>query len=254
MINLRKTFKPGACAANRCTAEPYVRMADGIELCVKHAPAYKPTCDGEQTPPTGEPPASMTAASTLAIPARADLVQTQEDAAVAFKDRVTPKLPAKITSDKQMQAIGALAAHAQGKIGELEKDRKAAIADALSLQRRINGWFKPAVAAYEAVKEQCHDLMTGYRREQAAARQAALDSGDHETAMATRPAELPAGTHARSNGWGFKVVDASAVPREFLCVDSARVQAVVDAQRERTSIPGIDVFEHEATLVTRGAK
>lgn len=98
--------------------------------------------------------------------------------------------------------------------------------------------------------------MDAYVEDNEAQRQALLEAGDHEAAMALPAAELAAGTHRRSNGWGFRVVNIDLVPPEFTerVVNAAKVQGVVDAQREKTSIPGIEVFENKPTLVTRGAK
>ena len=63
------------------------------------------------------------------------------------------------------------------------------------------------------------------------------------------PAVKAQGTSLRKD-LKWRVVDPGAVPREFLALDRAKVEAVFRIQREKMSIPGIEVYE-ETTVVTR---
>jgi len=46
----------------------------------------------------------------------------------------------------------------------------------------------------------------------------------------------------------WRVVDLNAVPREFLALDRARVEQVFRVQREKMSIPGIEVYFDETVV------
>lgn len=59
------------------------------------------------------------------------------------------------------------------------------------------------------------------------------------------------GTHLRKE-FKWRVVDLAAVPREFLALDRAKIEAVFRIQREKTTIPGIEIYE-ETTVVSRAS-
>jgi len=63
------------------------------------------------------------------------------------------------------------------------------------------------------------------------------------------PAAKAEGTHLRKET-KWRVIDFAAVPREFLALDRARVEQVFRIQREKMSIPGIEVYFDE-TVVSR---
>jgi len=50
----------------------------------------------------------------------------------------------------------------------------------------------------------------------------------------------------------WRVVDLAAVPREFLTLDRARIEAIFRVQREKMAIPGIETYE-ESTVVSRAS-
>jgi hypothetical protein len=189
---------------------------------------------------------------TAAPDIRAEIVQPIEVEALALRDRMQA-MPFAIANQAQLDATCALASALQTKIKTAETQRKRATQPLVAAKREIDSWFKPAIEAYQAAKAICTRAMSDYMIAQNAQRAAALQAGDHTTAMAIAPAQLPAGSHTRRNGWSFRVTTPAAVPREFLAVDAARVQAVVNEQREKTAIPGIEAFELEPTIVVRGA-
>ena len=79
------------------------------------------------------------------------------------------------------------------------------------------------------------------------------DAGLAEEAKATREAPLMvpvpkpeepmkvAGTAVRTS-WTFEVVDAAAVPREYLMPDEKKIGGVVRAMKDATNIPGVRVY------------
>ena len=51
--------------------------------------------------------------------------------------------------------------------------------------------------------------------------------------------------------WKFRITGTSLVPRQYLIVDEDAVGAVVRALKERTSIPGIEVYSEVSVAVSR---
>ena len=57
----------------------------------------------------------------------------------------------------------------------------------------------------------------------------------------------PSSTTYVQKRWTFRVVDATAIPREFMLVDEVKIRKVVLAMKEQTNIPGIEAFQ-EASI------
>jgi len=72
-----------------------------------------------------------------------------------------------------------------------------------------------------------------------------------ETKLATPlpPPVKAEGTHLRKN-WTYEVTDITKVPREYLVLDSVKVNAIVRADKEKTNIPGIRAYQ-ETSVSTR---
>lgn len=242
MFNLVQKPKPGQCPARRCKGASAGDDPNPHGLCTRHRDIWLDA---------GQPDLGASAAAPVAGGAtdlRAEVVQPIEVEAFALRD----KLPGlQVASQEQLDAVGALKRHIQTRLRETEDQRKRATSHLVKAKREIDSWFKPATEAYTVAKAACDRAMSEYLASREAERTAALQSGDHDTAMSIAPPALPAGTHARRK-WLWRVTDPAAVPREFLAVDAARVTAVVNDQREKTAIPGIEVYE-DTTLVTRGS-
>ena len=237
-MKLKKTPKDGVCDAMRCTAEPFVTRDGGVKLCVKHGPLYDPSehLGYDSTALVAPDPGPAL---------RSEVVHIEADA-LDWQDRLTA---VQVNSPEELEAVGQLASYVQGKLKEVEAQRKRATAPLTQAKKEIDSWFRPAKDAYTAAKQACSAAMSRYTAEKRAEQAQALASGDHETAMAVAVPALPAGTHSRRS-WTFRVTDPAVVPREFLAVDAARVMVVVNDARESTSIPGIQAYENEI-LVTR---
>lgn len=241
MFNLAQKPKPGQCPARRCKGASVGDDPNPHGLCTRHRDIWLDA---------GQPDLGATSIATGATDGdlRVEVVQPIEVEAFTLRDQL-PGL--EITTQEQLDAVGVLKRHIQTRLRETEDQRLRATSHLVKAKREIDSWFKPAVEVYGAAKAACDQAMGAYFAAQGAARTAALQAGDHATAMAIAPPTLPAGTHARPR-WLWRVTDPAAVPREFLAVDAARVTAVVNDQREKTSIPGIEVYE-DTTLVTRGS-
>lgn len=70
-------------------------------------------------------------------------------------------------------------------------------------------------------------------------------------AVVEAPAKL-AGVSTRQD-WDFEIVDANAIPREFLVVDEKKVRAYVKAMKSDAKIPGVRVFAKEV-IAARAAR
>lgn len=102
------------------------------------------------------------------------------------------------------------------------------------------------------------------REEAALAKAAALEAeGKHISAtLALHEADKPApiimpdpvadapsvsGIHLRDN-WKWRVVDENAIPREFLQINETMINAVVRSTKEKTKIPGIEVYNEPISV------
>src|SRR5690606_37870114 len=47
---------------------------------------------------------------------------------------------------------------------------------------------------------------------------------------------------AKRVDWKFEIVDASLIPREYLCPDEKKIGAIVKGFKDATNIPGVRVF------------
>ena len=239
-MKLKRKIKPGTCAANRCTeTEGLTEVRPGVWLCAKHA-----------AQPIEESAPAPAATSTALVPVevKAEVVAPLEVEAIGLRDKLAAVT---IVNDAQLAACGELAAHLQKRKSETEKSRKSVTGHLVKAKREIDGWFKPAVAAFDAALATVHKAMSDYQMRCAEERRQALAAGDHSTAMAVSQAALPAGTHERRRIL-WRVTNPAAVPREYWCLDATRIGAVVAQQGLQTSIPGIEAYE-DTTLVTRGA-
>lgn len=141
----------------------------------------------------------------------------------------------------------------------------------------LNGWFKPQADRLAAVERDLKRKMAVFEskeRQRAAAEQARLDAiarrereelearaekaadkGNMEQALAlsaraadTAPkqadvAPVKAAGTGFSDKWGFEVINAAMVPREYLKVDEVKLGAYVRAMKGDAIVPGVRVFK-----------
>lgn len=123
------------------------------------------------------------------------------------------------------------------------------ISGATELRDAITSHYEPVIknahaahkAAVLALKQQLGDVETAIL----IARNLLADFGqEHKEAMPPR-------VQMRS-AWTFRVVDASALPREFLCPDEDKLKAHVKAHGDGVPVPGV-VFERKHTAAVKKA-
>lgn len=101
----------------------------------------------------------------------------------------------------------------------------------LKVTKRIGG----AYLAKEQQKQQ----------EQAAALQKQATQMGLDTSLIPQEAPKPnlGGGRTLVQTWTFRVVDENQVPREYLVLDTKKIQGVVTALKDKTNIPGVEVFK-----------
>jgi hypothetical protein len=165
----------------------------------------------------------------------------------------------------QLEGVSMFARSVSTKRKEIDAERKAVTQPLNAAVKRINGWFKPALETLQATEDHCRKLIGDYHLRQKAEQdrqfreaQEAMASGNVDgasEALASSSAAAPgkaAGTSARVR-WRAVVRDAGLVPREFLQVNLAALDAVaraVPADEQPTPIPGVE-FVPEAHVTLR---
>jgi len=140
--------------------------------------------------------------------------------------------------------------------------RKRATAHMYAAAREVESWFRPLVGALESGEGALKRAMGAYRArvaaEAAAARELAAqaaDAGDAEglhAALSVAAAPPPEGRARVRMVWRVKRIAEGLLPREYWCVDRAKIDAAAKAAKgdEPPVIPGVE-FVREAEI---GAK
>jgi hypothetical protein len=142
------------------------------------------------------------------------------------------------------------------------------IAALKELGTRVKNYFGPMkAAAYKTWKEICgtesNELdkvnaaiallwpkMQAWKAEQERKRQEAVRAADETTRLmieATPVAPKVEGITARAD-WDFEIVDETAIPREFLCPDEAKIRKHIKRYQSEANIRGVRVFRVERVV------
>ena len=156
-----------------------------------------------------------------------------------------------IDNQDSLDIAGELLQKIKGQIKALEVKRLSITKPLLEAKRAMDALFKPAKDAASRVEKLLKASMSKYVDAQTTARTAALQAGNHTEALAVAQPTMPAGVSTRTL-WRFEIVDPALVPRDYLVVDSARVQAHVNEHKSASAIPGIRAFPE--TGISSGSK
>lgn len=149
---------------------------------------------------------------------------------------------------------------------KLEDQRSEATKPLRKVLEVIYGWFRPSIDDLNRAESMLKKKIVDYQRLQLqrqqealrAAGQASMRGDAHTAAAALRQASAAAIQKPESisfrQKWTYRVVDASLIPREYLMlvVNHDAIQAQVDLHKEKTSIPGIEVFAETSVASRRG--
>ena len=225
-INLKKKRKPGTCNAMRCSEPTAETFPDGVELCAKHQGA---TYVDATTPAADSGGADQGAVQALVQPVE------------SHASHMLAKLePIQVDSQAALDLVGPVLQDIAKRIKELEAERTSVTKPMLDAKKRVDSWFKPARELLEACRDNLKTKVGAFVLGQETAKVAALQAGDHDTAMNIADPVMPDGLSKRVT-YEWRVTDAAAVPADFLCVDAAKVQAVVNELKGAAVIPGITV-------------
>jgi hypothetical protein len=144
-----------------------------------------------------------------------------EDAARKERERVEAEARARAEEERQRIEAARLEAEKAAQEAANASDPL----DALLAQEAAESAAQAEAAAREAAAQAMRDAAT--------ARQAVTVDA---------PAKVTAtGTSLRQN-WKFRIVDADAIPREFLTPDEKRIGEIARTMKESASIPGVEFF------------
>lgn len=193
--------------------------------------------------------AAQTEASTL-------LVQAKQVAAAVPTLTIT-------TSEEYLQAgQGLVELKSRWKV--VEEKRTSLVKPLNDVVKSINAMFKPVLDQWDTTMDVVKRAMHDYQVREAEAQRKALEeaarlaqqgqTGQEFTALVAQGSAIPVKAQGVSTRvmWRWRVVDAAAVPREYLCVDAAKVEALVKEHKEGAKIPGIEVYREEIMAVRAG--
>lgn len=133
----------------------------------------------------------------------------------------------------------------------LDSKRADATKPALEEQRRINGIFKPAIEKLDAMSKGLINQVAEFARaeERKENERKALEAkAQAEALIAGKPVEqkevvkqAPVVSVSETKVWTYEVVDALAVPRQFLSVDDKKVMDSIKSGVR--TIPGLRIFQ-----------
>ena len=193
--------------------------------------------------------AAQVEASTL-------LVQAKQVAAAVPTLTIT-------TSEEYLQAGQGLV-ELKGRWKVVEEKRTSLVKPLNDVVKSINAMFKPVLDQWDVTMDVVKRAMHDYQVREAEAQRKALEAaaalaqqgqtGQEFTALVTQGSAMPVKAQGISTRvmWRWRVVDATAVPREYLSIDPAKVDAVVKAQQDGAKIPGIEVYREEIMAVRAG--
>ncbi len=146
-----------------------------------------------------------------------------------------------IENQDQVDMAGQLLTQVKGKLKNLDTQRKDITGPMRKAEKAVNNLFRPAIDAAKAVEAMLKAGIAGYVEAQQKAQVAALEAGQHEAALAVVQPTMPSGVSTRTI-WKFRYTNVELIPRKYWVVDSAALQAEVNANKGNTAIPGIEAY------------
>lgn len=215
----------------------------------------------------------MTAQALATVPApdpravASALALTLTATEAAARDTLAALADVTLDTDEDYQACTAMRTAERLRADEFEAAYEAAVKPWRTIVTAIQEAFRPGKKAYAAVDARLKTLLDGYalakakaQREAEAAAQAAARVGDSPavlTALATaQEAAAPLEGGRTVLKWVIAKVNADLVTREWLCVDTAKIEAFAKAHGpdDKPEIAGVTFELAASTAVTRRAR
>lgn len=191
-----------------------------------------------------------------------DNAQVEASALLAQAQQVAASVPTLVigTSDEYQQAAAGLV-ELKTRWKVVEDKRTSLVKPLNDVVKSINAMFKPVLDQWDRTMEVVKRAMQEYQVREAETQRKALEdaaklaqqgeTGQHFHALVAQGSAMPTKAQGISTRvmWRWKVVDGAAIPREYLCVDVAKVDAAVKEGKENTKIPGIEVYREDVMAV-----
>lgn len=194
----------------------------------------------------GEPPASTTVVVEH-TPVLA-LVGPMRDEYTGMGEKLVGFV---IDNQAGVDGVAELLKQLKGKLKIIESERKKIVRPLLDATKAVNDLFRPATDAAKRVEGMLKGALSGFIERQQQSQVSALQVGNHTEALAVEQPVMPQGVSTRTV-WNWKVTDPSLVPREYLAVDAAAVQAHVNEYKDQASIPGIEAYPETSIAARAG--
>ena len=142
---------------------------------------------------------------------------------------------------EKVDMAGELRKQIKGKLKTLKEQRLDITRRMIEGKGKVDSLCRPAEDEDKSVEGILKAGLAGFIEAQQEAKLEALEAGNHEAGLAVLQPELPKGVSTRTT-WRFRIVNMDLIPREYWVIDSAKVQAHVNAHKGQSAIPGIDVY------------
>lgn len=161
---------------------------------------------------------------------------------------------ARISDATRYKAAAAILAEIKAKANEMDEQRKGATSLLRKVIAMIDGWFSPALASLETSEKILKQRIVEYVEEsaktqlQAQAKASEAFRADDPVAMQKALTVFAENDLPKVPGltlstrWDYEVIDASAVPAEYRCVDEKKIGVIARGSGGTIAIPGVRIF------------
>lgn len=146
-----------------------------------------------------------------------------------------------VTNDDEMQSASRFLAQVKVRINRLKEIKDELVKPMKSAIKNADNWFKVQTDPFLNLEAKVKSAIAGYIVQK---EKAAVAEAKQTQAIAERPkvkVNTEFGQVSSQKRWTWRITDESKVPREYLCIDNAKVSnAVRNGER---SISGIEIFQ-----------
>ena len=191
--------------------------------------------------------------------------QTEATTMLAHAQQVAAAVPAlSISNAAEYLQAGQGLVEIKSRWKAVEEKRTSLVKPLNDVVKNINAMFKPVLDQWDTTMDVVKRAMIDYQVQEADVQRKALEAaaamaqqgqtGQEFTALVAQGSAMPAKAQGISTRvmWRWKVTDVALVPREYLCVDASKLDAVVKEAKEGVNIPGIEVYREEVMAVRTG--
>lgn len=249
-INFSAASKPGECAAKRCPETDITDVVvDGrtLKLCARHIEACK--ASGQIAPG---------ASVVVREPETIVVAGYEAELAAATQEATSDLVQAKgfrIETQDDVNSVATVLQAVHGRINELEARRTEITKPMNTALRSVNDLFRPPMDALREISSLLKAEVKRFEAESAERNKKAMEEAARLVAAGKDPAPALSGVALVANAdgltmrktWKWRITDEALIPRAFLCVDEAKLKALVTI---RPDIAGIEWFEDSGVAVS----